>query len=82
MKMIKISDLQEFGSTFFNDPILKLAINAAAANAPTVDAVEVVRCKDCKWYSPPGGVAGQKTIICSYQPKDFFCAYGERRTDA
>ena len=42
MKMIKVSDLQEFGSTFFNDPILKLAINAAAANAPAVDAVEVV----------------------------------------
>lgn len=38
-----------------------------------------VRCKDCKWYNRKGGVAGQKTIICSYQPKDFFCAYGERR---
>ena len=47
--------------------------------APTVDAVEVVRCKDCRWYNPKGGVAGQKTIICSYQPKDFFCAYGERK---
>ena len=46
---------------------------------PTVDAVEVVRCKDCKWYNPRGGVAGQKTIICSYQPGDFFCAYGERK---
>ena len=45
------------------------------------DVVKVVRCKDCKWYNPRGGVAGQKTIICSYQPKDFFCAYGERRTD-
>ena len=44
-----------------------------------VDAVEVVRCKDCKWYNPKGGVAGQKTIICSYQPKDFFCSYGERK---
>lgn len=38
-----------------------------------------VRCNDCKWYKPKGGVAGQKTIICSYQPKDFFCAYGERK---
>lgn len=22
-------------------------------DAPTIDAVEVVRCKDCKWYDPP-----------------------------
>ena len=22
-------------------------------NAPTIDAVPVVRCKDCKWYDPP-----------------------------
>lgn len=51
------------------------------ALAPTVDAVEVVRCKDCKWYNPRGGVAGQKTIICSYQSGDFFCSYGERRED-
>ena len=41
----------------------------------------IVRCKDCKWYNPRGGVAGQKTIICSYQPGDFYCAYGERKGD-
>ena len=23
------------------------------SDAPTVDAVEVVRCKECKWYDPP-----------------------------
>jgi hypothetical protein len=51
---------------------------------PRVDAVEVVRCKDCKHYDKryaltPGGV------WCAYwgvDPlADDFCSYGERRCD-
>lgn len=38
-------------------------------NAPTVGAVEVVRCKDCR-----------KWCIC-HRSDDFYCADGERRTD-
>ncbi len=44
-------------------------------NAPTVDAVEVVRCKDCKHEF------GGSCIICGFQkrkPEDF-CSYGERK---
>ena len=44
---------------------------------PTVDAVEVVRCKDCKFYM---------TIHCICDgcciSDDWYCAGGERRTDA
>lgn len=48
---------------------------------PTVDAVPVVRCRDCKHsYEDLGG------LYCSYGPcvdcvvpEDFFCQYGERR---
>ena len=36
---------------------------------PTVDAVEVVRCKDCR-----------KWCIC-HKSDDFYCADGERRED-
>jgi len=59
----------------------------ALAEAPTVDAVPVVRCKDCKqwggvafgnvcrrWSAP---LAGMKNCT---GPNDF-CSYGERRTD-
>jgi hypothetical protein len=51
---------------------------------PTVDAVEVVRCKDCKHFNHqkalrPGG------IWCEYwgtdPDPDDFCSYGERRTE-
>ena len=53
------------------------------ADAPTVDAVEVVRCRDCKhWH--------KETLFCDYMPygeaqervnwyADDFCSYGERK---
>lgn len=51
------------------------------ALAPTVDAVEVVRCKDCRWGRKSCG-----NIECSadssYHGYDWFCANGERREDA
>lgn len=51
---------------------------------PTVDAVPVVRCKDCKWAEdtrPVGGIYcnhpdGRNTIYCL--PNDF-CNCGEKR---
>lgn len=52
--------------------------------APTVDAVEVVRCKYCKWYVedrafPPFC----DNPICGMQHLNdkTFCSYGERRED-
>ena len=54
--------------------------------APTVDAVEVVRCKDCKHYKPQKKSAHweNRTNYCNrivtikVQPYDF-CSYGERK---
>ena len=49
-------------------------------DAPAVDAVEVVRCKDCKHYwknvNTPG-YAGK----CTHVEDDDFCSHGERRSD-
>lgn len=58
--------------------------------APTVDAVEVVRCKDCKWFADnnDGDWFGcwlfqTIQIIPEDTPKpDDFCSYGERRGGA
>lgn len=51
------------------------------ADAPTVDAVEVVRCKDCKYlmFSDCYGECGQGHMGI-VRPDDF-CSYGERRTN-
>ena len=57
-------------------------IHNAVNNAPTIDAVPVVRCRECKqgevddpdfpdqYYCHAG---------CGWNNGDFYCAYGERR---
>ena len=55
---------------------LKCMIN----NAPTVDAVEVVRCKDCKHrYTLSSGMGFCKKIFQMASKDEDFCSYGERR---
>ena len=56
---------------------------AVLEDMPTMDAVEIVRCKDCKhWH--------KDTVFCGYMPygeaservnwyADDFCSYGERK---
>ena len=48
---------------------------------PTVDAEEVVRCKDCRYLqSDARGLWCFNDYEHDLQPNDF-CSYGERRTD-
>lgn len=55
---------------------------AIVAKRPTVDAVEVVRCKDCKrWGVYPDGEDGMCHCLCRCTGKNDFCSYGERRTE-
>lgn len=55
-------------------------------NAPTIDAVPVVRCKDCKYIGSPLSPTDDYHT-CKHQramidaPVDGFCCWGERRTD-
>lgn len=62
-------------------------------NAPTVDAVPVVRCKDCKHYrnypnglcylhtEPKSNARGYSGEAVCVEPDDF-CSYGERKDGA
>lgn len=44
---------------------------------PPADVVEVVRCKDCKWYNNIG--CSIKIVDDSDKPKDNdYCSFGER----
>ena len=49
--------------------------------ADTVDAVEVVRCKDCKKYRYPFCLLDDtgKNGFLTNRKADDFCSYGERR---
>ena len=49
-------------------------------NAPTIDAVSVVRCKECKhWRNTDAEKIPTASIVCGNMHADDFCSYGERR---
>lgn len=50
-----------------------MACLEAIDDAPTVDAVEVVRCKDCKHRCE------NDDFICIGVKNNDFCSYGERK---
>lgn len=56
---------------------------ADLADAPTVDAVEVVRCKDCKfgdWDSEPNdAMVCMRTKDGFWRSGNDFCSFGERK---
>lgn len=49
-------------------------------NMPTIDAVEVVRCKDCRWNNGENYCLNDGTFfeLCA---DDAYCSFGERRTN-
>lgn len=54
--------------------------------AETIDAVEVVRCKDCKWFEPCEEIEGESwTGYCTYgefhTDEMDFCSRGERKEE-
>jgi hypothetical protein len=51
-------------------------------HAPTVDAVPVVRCKDCKYYYECGVNFCDRLGMDCPGDSDFFCSYGERKDGA
>ena len=55
---------------------------------PTIDAVPVVRCKNCKYYKEENGFHNIKFMVCTLSISNHpmrkegdFCSRGERRTD-
>lgn len=48
------------------------------ANAPTIDAVPVVRCKDCKHRDAENGLCEGRGWPIQLVPDDGFCDKGER----
>ena len=45
---------------------------------PTIDAVPVVRCKDCKRHNAKAGKLYRCDLLNVWYDGDFFCANGER----
>lgn len=76
----------EYGGNQAFDYVADILID----DAPTIDAVEVVRCGECKHRSEDGEcdcnslymqMEGDSIGVGFVPEKDFYCAYGERRED-
>lgn len=84
-RMIDRNEIFPNGTFFANaeDPLKSLdELIKRIWSIPTVDAVEVVRCKDCRWRKQ--GKLCYMISGCGVPVgtgDDFFCQYGERRTD-
>ena len=50
----------------------------ATVTAPTIDAVPVVRCKDCVWCEAHGYCDKNEMFV---ENREWFCADGERKDD-
>lgn len=56
-------------------------IDNLADNMPTIDAVPVTRCRDCKHRKAKMGCYGNGLVLCNdgvWRDMEFFCADGER----
>ena len=58
----------------------------AVESCPTADVVEVVRCRDCKYYSVTHcPITGHELSVClqgvsqQWVGENHFCSYGERK---
>lgn len=50
-------------------------------NAPTIDAVPVVRCENCRWWYGETEKQRPCTKHNTYFEPDDYCSYGERREE-
>ena len=56
-------------------------VNDIIDYASTVDAVLIVRCKDCKWHHDCGVHFCDRLGMDCPDDSDFFCKYGELEKD-
>lgn len=62
--------------------VMNKALRTMVRQTPTVDAVEVVRCKDCKYYfEQPRGFSPICELTRSRAEKEGFCSWGKKKDE-
>ena len=81
-RLIRAVDMKTAFREWFDNEDFR-TINEMIDDVPTVDAVEVVRCKDCKYKSEKihacTNVKFRGERIHIWVEPDDFCSYGERK---
>ena len=84
LKTLKFQNIMSgYGYTTANRIGFNTAIDAVIKYAPTIDAVEVVRCRECKWLKKwDDGEQTCRRIGVGYIVGDNdYCSYGKRKSD-
>ena len=83
MRLIDADALESKGLKFETHGGATFIALGSVRTAPTIDAVPVVRCKDCKWRSLD---CIEQDYYCTHAAgmygfvsEDDFCSYGERK---
>lgn len=85
---MRLIDADALMKTVFNDVVLVdgevkgvgLILAETVDKAPTIDAVPVVRCRDCKYHEDEEiGMVYCPNIIGSWVVENWFCDDGERK---
>ena len=76
--MARLIDANDVYSLFGINGFARLHV-ADIDTIPRVDAVEVVRCRDCKSYDDECGYCESMGFTCGCND---FCSFGERRSNA
>lgn len=66
-----------FAQPFMDVTRVLYGVGIEIDNAPTIDAVSVVRCRECKWYNC--GACFRDDGANNSRNADDFCSYGERK---
>ena len=87
----RLIDVNDIYSLFNQSGIARLHV-ADIDTIPRVDAVEVVRCRECKHWKPTGSKGGKSFSDMEYigcceftkycRRESDFCSYGERKGGA
>lgn len=79
-RLINAKNAWSVAQRIYSDPVLLHAIKNVLECTPTVKAVEVVRCSECRQADYSGCARGM--VYCMehacYMDEDGFCAAGER----
>lgn len=73
MAYIDREKLRDSTSTWLDGNVLVMPVSAVD-EAPTADVVEVVRCKDCKYYHKD--ICYCDILLCNMKKYDY-CSYGD-----
>ena len=81
MRLIDADKLHEIiNFTLFKPPFSKKAIHRYIDDTPTVDAVPVIRCRDCKYWRKTKKQCGYTYLLPQFEAGEF-CSRAERKEE-